>query len=127
MQTVCGQRSFGAIPSDDGCTNCRQSVETCVLEFSWRGCAPRRNGPSVSYKPGLQFYSGNFFDGSTKGKAGKSYHMGDAIALEPQMFPDAPNQGSFASVALYPDQTYENVIIWQFGVTAGDADEHPPQ
>jgi len=81
----------------------------------------------LSNQPGLQFYSGNFFDGSTAGKAGKSYHMGDAIALETQMFPDAPNQASFASVALHPDQTYENIIIWQFGVTAGDADEHPLQ
>lgn len=69
----------------------------------------------LSNQPGLQFYSGNFFDGSTAGKAGKSYRMGDAIALEPQMFPDAPNQGSFASVALYPGQIYENIIIWEFG------------
>jgi hypothetical protein len=43
------------------------------------------------------------------------------------MFPDAPHQASFASVALHPDQTYENIIIWQFGVTAGNADEHAPQ
>lgn len=69
----------------------------------------------LSNQPGLQFYSGNFFDGSTAGKACKSYRMGDAIALEPQMFPDAPNQGSFASVALYPGQIYENIIIWEFG------------
>jgi aldose 1-epimerase len=81
----------------------------------------------LSNQPGLQFYAGNFFDGSTAGKAGKRYHMGDAIALEPQMFPDAPHQASFASVALHPDQTYENIIIWQFGVTAGNADEHAPQ
>lgn len=69
----------------------------------------------LSNQPGLQFYSGNFFDGSTAGKAGKSYRMGDAIALEPQMFPNAPNQSSFASTALHPGETYENVIIWRFG------------
>ncbi|MFN3621065.1 aldose epimerase family protein [Sphingorhabdus sp.] len=69
----------------------------------------------LSNQPGMQFYSGNFFDGSTSGKAGKSYRMGDAIALEPQMFPDAPNQPSFATVALHPGETYENIIIWQFG------------
>jgi aldose 1-epimerase len=78
-------------------------------------------------QPGLQFYSGNFFDGSTIGKAGKSYYRGDAIALEPQMFPDAPNQASFASVALHPYMMYENMIIWQFGATAPNADEHLPQ
>jgi len=81
----------------------------------------------LSNQPGLQFYSGNFFDGSTIGKAGKSYYKGDAIALEPQMFPDAPNQASFASVALHPYMMYENMIIWQFGATAPNADEHLPQ
>ena len=73
-----------------------------------------------SNQPGLQFYSGNFFDGSTAGKAGKSYRMGDAIALEPQMFPDAPNQPAFASVTLNPGETYENIIIWQFGTSSGE-------
>ena len=74
----------------------------------------------LSNQPGLQFYSGNFFDGSTAGKAGKSYRMGDAIALEPQMFPDAPNQMSFAPITLRPGQTYDNIIIWQFGTRDGE-------
>lgn len=72
----------------------------------------------LSNQPGLQFYSGNFFDGSTAGKSGKSYRMGDAIALEPQMFPDAPNQNSFPKIILRPGETYENDIIWQFGVNS---------
>ena len=71
----------------------------------------------LSNQPGLQFYSGNFFDGSTAGKAGKIYRMGDAIALEPQQFPDAPNQPSFPSIRLDPGQTYSNIIIWRFGTT----------
>lgn len=71
----------------------------------------------LSNQPGLQFYSGNFFDGTTAGKAGKSYGIGDAIALEPQMFPDAPNQPSFASVVLSPGQMYSNIIIWRFGTS----------
>lgn len=75
----------------------------------------------LSNQPGLQFYSGNFFDGSTAGKAGKLYRMGDAIALEPQQFPDSPNQPSFPSIELNPGQTYSNIIIWRFGTTnAGD-------
>lgn len=74
----------------------------------------------LSNQPGLQFYSGNFFDGSTAGKSGKSYRMGDAIALEPQMFPDAPNQTSFSPVTLRPGEFYENIIIWQFGTHAGE-------
>ena len=74
----------------------------------------------LSNQPGLQFYSGNFFDGSTAGKAGNSYRMGDAVALEPQMFPDAPNQPSFGSVELQPGETYENIVIWQFGLNSGE-------
>lgn len=70
----------------------------------------------LSNQPGLQFYSGNFFDGTTSGKAGKSYMIGDAIALEPQMFPDALNQPSFASVVLRPGHSYSNIIMWRFGV-----------
>ncbi len=72
----------------------------------------------LSNQPGLQFYSGNFFDGTTSGKAGKSYGIGDAIALEPQMFPDAPNQPVFASAVLRPGQMYSNMIVWRFGTSA---------
>jgi aldose 1-epimerase len=70
----------------------------------------------LSNRQGLQFYSGNFFDGTTSGKAGKSYRIGDAIALEPQMFPDALNQPAFASIVLRPGQVYSNVIMWRFGI-----------
>jgi aldose 1-epimerase len=69
-----------------------------------------------SNQPGLQFYSGNFFDGTTSGKAGKLYRMGDAVALEPQLFPDTPNQPAFGSARLNPGQTYRNLITWQFGI-----------
>lgn len=74
----------------------------------------------MSNQPGLQFYSGNFFDGSTSGKADKFYRMGDAIALEPQQFPDTPNQPAFGSIELYPGQTYSNIISWRFGVAETD-------
>ena len=70
----------------------------------------------LSNQPGLQFYSGNFFDGTTSGKAGKPYRRGDAIALEPQQFPDAPNQPSFPSIRLNPGERYSNIIIWRFGI-----------
>ena len=65
-------------------------------------------------QPGLQFYSGNFFDGSSSGKAGKACRMGDFIALEPQMFPDTPNQPNFGSARLDPGQTYRSLIEWHF-------------
>ena len=72
----------------------------------------------LSEQPGIQFYSGNFLDGTIVGKAGKLYREGDAIVLEPQMFPDTPNQPSFGSVRLDPGQTYFNHIIFRFSTAA---------
>jgi aldose 1-epimerase len=72
----------------------------------------------LSNQPGLQFYSGNFLDGTSAGKAGRLYRMGDAIVLEPQMFPDTPNRPDFGSVRLNPGQTYRNVIVWRFSTSA---------
>jgi aldose 1-epimerase len=73
-----------------------------------------------SNQPGLQFYSGNFLDGSLVGKAGRAYRMGDAVALEPQAFPDTPNQPDFGSIRLDPGQTYCHMIEWQFSVEGDD-------
>lgn len=67
-----------------------------------------------SNQPGLQFYSGNFFDGTSIGKAKRIYRMGDAIVLEPQIFPDTPNQPKFGSARLTPGQTYYNVMTYRF-------------
>jgi aldose 1-epimerase len=71
----------------------------------------------LSNQPGVQFYSGNFLDGTTSGKGGRLYRMGDAIALEPQMFPDTPNRPEFGSIRLAPGETYRNFILWRFSVT----------
>lgn len=72
-----------------------------------------------SRAPGIQFYSGNFLDGTIVGKAGKAYREGDAIVLEPQMFPDTPNRPDFGSVRLDPGQRYETKILYRFSVAAG--------
>lgn len=69
-----------------------------------------------SAQMGLQFYSGNFLDGTTSGKSGGVYRQGDAFALEPQVFPDTPNQPDFGSARLEPGQTYRNVMIYKFSV-----------
>ena len=66
-----------------------------------------------SNQPGLQFYSGNFFDGTVKGKGGQLYRMGDAIVMEPQNFPDAMNQPGFPSIRLNPGQTYHNIMTYR--------------
>jgi aldose 1-epimerase len=64
--------------------------------------------------PGLQFYSGNFLDATIAGKGGRVYREGDALVLEPQLFPDAPNQRSFPSARLNPGGTYVNTIEYRF-------------
>jgi aldose 1-epimerase len=66
--------------------------------------------------PGVQFYSGNFFDGTITGKSGLVYRQGDALVFEPQLFPDAPNHPNFASARLDPGGTYENTIVYRFSV-----------
>jgi aldose 1-epimerase len=66
-----------------------------------------------SNQPGLQFYSGNFLDGTSSGKAGRIYREGDAIVMEPQIFPDTPNQPKFGSARLEPGQTYRNVMTYR--------------
>ncbi|HEX5184252.1 MAG TPA: aldose epimerase family protein [Allosphingosinicella sp.] len=72
----------------------------------------------LSNQPGLQLYTGNFLDGTAIGKSGHSYRQGDGIALEPQVFPDTPNQPAFGSARLNPGQTYRNVIVYRFSTTA---------
>jgi aldose 1-epimerase len=68
----------------------------------------------ISDQPGLQFYSGNFMDGTIVGKSGRLYRQGDSIVLEPQAFPDTPNRPEFGSVRLDPGQQYRNFMVFRF-------------
>jgi aldose 1-epimerase len=72
----------------------------------------------LSNQPGLQLYTGNFLDGKAVGKSGHAYRQGDGVALEPQVFPDTPNQPAFGSARLDPGQTYHNLIVYRFSTTA---------
>jgi aldose 1-epimerase len=65
-------------------------------------------------EPGLQFYSGNFLDGSLTGKGGKPYNQHYGFCLETQHFPDSPNQPSFPSIILNPGQVYHYTTIYRF-------------
>ncbi|MET0392658.1 MAG: aldose epimerase family protein [Chitinophagaceae bacterium] len=65
-------------------------------------------------QPGLQFYGGNFLNGSEVGKGGKPYTYRSAFCLEAQHFPDSPNQPSFPSTVLKPGQTYRQQTIYKF-------------
>lgn len=68
--------------------------------------------------PGVQFYSGNFLDGTSVGKSGRVYRQGDGLCLEPQVFPDSPNQPDFPSARLDPGQTYVNRMVLRFSTAA---------
>ncbi|MDZ7345855.1 MAG: galactose mutarotase [candidate division KSB1 bacterium] len=65
-------------------------------------------------EPGLQFYSGNFLDGTIKGKNGVVYAHRSGLCLETQHFPDSPNRPDFPSVVLRPGQVYRSTTIYKF-------------
>jgi aldose 1-epimerase len=67
-----------------------------------------------STEPGLQFYTGNFLDGTLQGKGGWVYQFRHGFCMEPQHFPDSPNQPNFPSVVLKPGQVYRNTIAYCF-------------
>ena len=67
-------------------------------------------------EPGVQFYSGNFLDGSKTGAAGNAYTKHAGFCLETQHFPDSPNQPSFPTTTLNPGQTLHSETVFTFGV-----------
>jgi len=67
-------------------------------------------------EPGMQFYTGNFLDGSLAGKAGHVYKQRMGFCLETQHFPDSPNKPSFPSTILRPGDTYRSKTVFAFSV-----------
>ena len=68
-----------------------------------------------SDQPAIQFYCGNFFDGSSVGKTGKPLRYRESVALETQKYPDSPNHPAFPSTTLRPGETYTHTCIYRFG------------
>lgn len=71
----------------------------------------------LTTEPGLQVYSGNFLNGGLVGKDGYAYRQSDGLAMEPQHFPNSPNQSDFPSVRLDPGQVYRHVSVYRFSTT----------
>lgn len=67
-------------------------------------------------EPGIQVYTGNFLDGTVKGKKGITYPQRASVCLETQHYPDSPNKSQWPSVILEPGQTYHSQCIFKFGV-----------
>jgi aldose 1-epimerase len=67
----------------------------------------------LTTEPGIQFYSGNFLDGSITGKSGKPYVKRGGFCLEAQRYPDSPNRPEWPSVVLRPGQTYRQTTVYR--------------
>jgi len=65
-------------------------------------------------EPGIQFYTGNFLDGTARGKGGQLYQQHAGLCLETQHFPDSPNHPAFPSTVLKPGQHFHSITIWKF-------------
>jgi aldose 1-epimerase len=68
----------------------------------------------LSTEPGIQFYSGNFLDGTEKGKGGQAYAFRSGLCLETQHYPDSPNKPSFPTTTLKAGQTYSSTTVYRF-------------
>jgi aldose 1-epimerase len=86
------------------------------LELAARLLDPRsgRVLEVITDQPGIQFYSGNFLDGTLVGTSGRTYRQGDGLALETQHFPDSPNHPNFPSTVLRPGQRYDTTTVYRF-------------
>ncbi|MEV3988737.1 aldose epimerase family protein [Streptomyces sp. NPDC049837] len=93
---------------DKGVTDRPQPVATL------RDPGSGRTMTIATTEPGVQFYSGNFLDGTLAGPSGRTYRQGDGLCLETQAFPDSPNQPSFPSTVLRPGETYRSVTVHGF-------------
>src|SRR5690606_27089648 len=69
----------------------------------------------LTTEPGVQFYTGNFLDGTITGKGGRTYVKRAGFCLETQHFPDSPNKPDFPSVVLRPGETYRTTTVYRFG------------
>ncbi len=88
------------------------------LELAARVAEPKsgRVMEVLTTEPGIQFYSGNFLDGSVKGKGGKAYQHRYGFCLETQHFPDSPNKPNFPSTVLKPGGKYQTTTVYRFSV-----------
>jgi aldose 1-epimerase len=78
----------------------------------------------LTKEPGLQFYSGNFLDGTLYGTSDRQYRQGDGLALETQHYPDSPNHPDFPSTILRPGQTYDTSTVYNFSTVGKKGHGH---
>ncbi|WP_077032609.1 aldose epimerase family protein [Pelomonas sp. KK5] len=82
-----------------------------------RDPASGRTMDVLTTEPAVQFYSGNFLDGSLRGSGGQAYRQGDGVCLETQHYPDSPNHPEYPSTVLRPGETYKSTTVHRFRTT----------
>jgi aldose 1-epimerase len=85
-----------------------------VVAARLRDPSSRRQLTISTTEPGIQFYAGNFLDGTLYGTSGRQYRQSDGLALETQHFPDSPNHPNFPSTVLRPGQTFTSASVYAF-------------
>ncbi len=98
-----------ATETEDG----RKQMTPCATVLAPKS---RRTMEVYTTEPGVQFYCGNFLDGSLTGKGGKAYGKRSGFCLETQHYPDSPNQKDFPSTILRPGEEYRTATVFRFGV-----------
>ena len=94
----------------------RQTPDQMELAASVYEPASGRFMEVFTDQPALQFYGGNFFDGTTEGKYGRALRYRESLALETQKYPDTPNHDNFPSTLLNPGETYTHSCVYRFSV-----------
>jgi aldose 1-epimerase len=100
----------------DHCWVLNNKTSSCTLAAEVQEPGSGRRMRVFTTQPGIQFYSGNFLDGTLHGKQGEVYRKYSGLCLETQHFPDSPNQPSFPSTLLMPTETYQQTTIYQFDI-----------
>ncbi len=113
IRKVKGGYDINYVLNDNGGKNLRLSARVYELKT-------KRLLEVYTTQPGLQFYSGNFLDGSIKGHNGVRYKKHTGFCLETQHFPDSPHHKNFPSVVLNPQDEYHEITIYRFGVLEGE-------
>ena len=99
--------------TDDGAREGSDSEDALEEAVVLHDPASGRTLTIATTEPGVQFYSGNFLDGTLVGTGGSIYRQGDGLVLETQHFPDSPNQPDFPSTELRPGEVYESTTVFE--------------
>lgn len=100
----------------DHCWVLRETKSELALAATLTDPKSGRQMQVFSNQPGIQFYSGNFLDGTVIGKKGATYQHRTGLCLETQKFPDGPNQVTFPNTILKPGETYQHTMVHRFSI-----------